>query len=108
MLSRDPDFSPKGVTVCRSIEEVLEKLSGIPEDEIFVCGGEGIYRDFLPYADKAELTKIDYRYDGDRFFPNLDEDPDWKLTQESEEETYFDLPFSFCRYERVRGGVRKA
>ena len=106
VLSRDPDFSPKGVTVCRSIEEVLVKVKGIPGDEIFVCGGERVYRDFLPYANKAELTKIDYRYDGDRFFPNLDEDPDWKLTQESEEETYFDLPFSFCRYERVRGGVK--
>lgn len=100
VLSRNLSFKPKGVTVCRNIEEVLQKVRTLPRDQVFVCGGESIYRDFLPYADCAEITKIDYLYDGDRFFPNLDKKSDWLLTQESEEETYFDLPFSFCRYER--------
>lgn len=106
VLSRSPEFAPKGVTVCHSIGEVLREVRELPRDEVFVCGGESIYRDFLPYADSAEITKIDYLYDGDRFFPNLDRDPEWELTRESEEETYFDLPFSFCRYERKSGGMR--
>lgn len=106
VLSRNPEFAPKGVTVCHSIEEVLREVRELPGDEVFVCGGESIYRNFLPYADSAEITKIDYLYDGDRFFPNLDRDSEWALTRESEEETYFDLPFSFCRYERKSGGFR--
>ena len=106
VLSRSPEFAPKGVTVCHSIGEVLREVRELPRDEVFVCGGESIYRDFLPYADSAEITKIDYLYDGDRFFPNLDRDSEWALTRESEEETYFDLPFSFCRYERKSGGLR--
>jgi len=106
VLSRNPEFAPKGVTVCHSIEEVLREVRELPGDEVFVCGGESIYRNFLPYADSAEITKIDYLYDGDRFFPNLDRDSEWALTRESEEETYFDLPFSFCRYERKSGGLR--
>lgn len=106
VLSRNPEFAPKGVTVCHSIEEVLREVRELPRDEVFVCGGESIYRNFLPYADSAEITKIDYLYDGDRFFPNLDRDSEWALTRESEEETYFDLPFSFCRYERKSGGLR--
>ena len=101
-----PGFAQEGVTVCHSIGEVLREVRELPKDEVFVCGGESIYRDFLPYADSAEITKIDYLYDGDRFFPNLDRDSEWELTRESEEETYFDLPFSFCRYERKSGGMR--
>ena len=60
VLSRSPEFAPKGVTVCHSIGEVLREVRELPRDEVFVCGGESSYRDFLPYADSAEITKIDY------------------------------------------------
>ena len=38
----------------------------------------------------------------DAYFPNLDEKPEWKITAESEEQTYFDLEFYFYKYERVQ------
>ena len=47
-------------------------------------------------------TKIDYAYDADAYFPNLDEKPEWKITADSEEQTYFDLEFYFYKYERVQ------
>ena len=103
VLSRSPEFAPKGVTVCHSIGEVLREVRELPRDEVFVCGGESIYRDFLPYADSAEITKIDYLYDGDRFFPNLDRDSEWELTRESEEETIL-----ICRFLSVATSERVA
>ena len=106
VLSEDPSFSPKGVKVCRSMEEVLELLSDVPRERICVIGGESIYRQFLPYCSTADITAVDYVYDGDRFFPDLDKDPEWKLTAESEEETYFDLAFTFRRYKRIAGGKK--
>ena len=61
-----------------------------------------IYRQFLPYCDVAHVTRTDYVYEADAWFPNLDEDPQWEMTGQSEEKTYFDLEFTFCRYERKK------
>ena len=48
------------------------------------------------------ITKVDFEYDADAYFPNLDEKPEWQITGDSEEQTYFDLEFYFLRYERVK------
>ncbi len=46
------------------------------------------------------MTKIDFAYEADTFFPNLDEDEQWEITERSEEQTYFDLEYEFRTYER--------
>ncbi len=46
------------------------------------------------------MTKIAHSYEADAYFPNIDRMPEWKLTGESAEQTYFDLEYTFCRYER--------
>lgn len=104
VLSRDPNFAPRHVTVCRSEREALELLQGIPDAELCLCGGEEVYRLFLPYCSTADITRVDYSYDGDRFLENLDHSAEWELTMESEEESYFDLTFTFRHYERIAGG----
>lgn len=48
------------------------------------------------------MTKIDFAYEADTFFPNLDEDKEWKVTERSEEQTYFDIEYEFRTYERVK------
>ena len=48
------------------------------------------------------MTKIDFGYEADRYFPNLDESPEWEITARSEEQTYFDLEYEFVKYERVK------
>ena len=60
-----------------------------------------IYRAFLPYCDTAHITWIDYEYMADTWFPDLDKDPDWEVTADSDEQTYFDLCYEFRRYERT-------
>lgn len=107
VLSRDPSFSPKGVMTARSLGEALDFLRNIPDDEIYVIGGESIYRLFLPYCTEADITAVDYRYDGDRFLPDLDSSPEWHLDAESDEETYFDLTFTFRHYVRAAGGRKR-
>lgn len=89
----------KDVIVVNSIEEALKKASEF--SRTFVFGGESIYRAFLPYVDKAYVTKIDKAFDADRFFPNLDEDPNFKMTEEGEVMTHKDLNFTFTIYERT-------
>ena len=101
-LTRNPEFTAKGAVVCHSVEETLEELKKYPSEDVYIIGGDTIYRQFLPYCDTAHVTRMEHAYDADAWFPNLDEDPEWELTGQSEEKTYFDLEFTFCRYERKK------
>ena len=42
-------------------------------------------------------------YEADSWFPDLDQDPEWEITADSEEQTYFDIAYTFLRYERKKG-----
>ena len=83
-----------------SVEEVLEELKAYPTEDVYIIGGDSIYEQFLPWCDVIHVTKIDHAYEADAYFPDIDRMPEWVLTGESEEKTYFDLEFRFCRYER--------
>ena len=50
----------------------------------------------------AHVTKIDHAYQADTFFPNLDQEEDWEITADSDVQTYFDIPYQFVKYERVK------
>ena len=102
VITRKADYQKKGVLTARSIEEALSLCEGYASEDIYVIGGEEIYRQMLPYCDVAHVTKIDYAYQADAYFPNLDEDPEWEITADSEEQTYYDLEFYFYRYERKK------
>ena len=100
ILTRNPNYQVKGAIICHSVEEVLEEMKKYNSEDVYIIGGDSIYKEFLPYCDVAHVTRTDHVYDADAWFPNLEEDPAWVLTGESEEKTYFDLEFRFCRYER--------
>ena len=100
ILTRNPNYQVKGSIICHSVEEVLEELKKYNSEDVYIIGGDSIYKEFLPYCDVAHVTRTDHVYDADAWFPNLEEDLAWVLTGESEEKTYFDLEFRFCRYER--------
>ncbi len=101
VLTRDQGYQAPGAVVVHSMEELKEELKKYPEEEIFVIGGGQIYRELLPLCDKAYVTKVDRAFDADVYFPDLDQDPQWKMTKVSEEQTYFDLEYVFAVYERT-------
>lgn len=100
VITRDPNYSVKGAVVVHSIEEAIEAVKEYSSENIYVIGGETIYKQMLPYCNLAHVTKIDYKYAADTFFPNLDQDDEWEITGESDEHTYHDLTYRFLRYER--------
>ena len=100
ILTRNPNYLVKGAIICHSVEEVLEELKKYNSEDVYIIGGDSIYKEFLPYCDVAHVTRTDHVYDADAWFPNLEEDPAWVLTGESEEKTYFDLEYVFTIYER--------
>ena len=99
ILSRDPEYAVKGAEVAHSKEELFEILKKYKDREIFVIGGGMIYEMLLPYCKYAHVTKINYKYDADTYFPNLDKLNNWELIADSEEHTYFDLEFYYYKYE---------
>ena len=101
MLTRDKQYQVKDAIVVHTVEELLEELKKYDEKDIYVIGGETVYRQLLPYCKVAHVTKVHHTYEADTFFPNLDEMSDWAVTGVSEEQTYFDLEYEFVRYERV-------
>lgn len=100
ILSRDPQFRVKGAEVVHSLEELRAGLKAYREEDVYCVGGESIYRQLLPWCNRVHITKIDRSYEADAWFPNLDKDPDWEITADSEEQTYFDIAYTFLRYER--------
>ena len=102
VLTRNANYQVKGAQFFSSVEEVLEELKKYDSEEIYIIGGDTIYKQFLPYCDVAHVTRIEHAYEADAWFPNLEEDEEWELTGQSEEKTYFDLEFTFCRYERKK------
>ncbi len=100
VLTRNPKYQVKDAIVVHSMEELHEELKKYKSEDIFVIGGEKIYEQLLDECDIAHVTKINYAYDADSYFPNLDEREDWELVGDSEEQTYFDLEFYFYLYKR--------
>ena len=95
VLTSDPDYQVKDAVVVHNMDELHEELKKYPSDSIYIIGGESVYRQLLDECDVAHITKIDYEYEADAYFPNLDENPEWEITADSDEQTYFDLEYYF-------------
>lgn len=102
VLTHDKAYKVPDAILVHSMEELHEELKKYPSEDIYVIGGETIYKQLLDECDVAHITKIDYEFEADAYFPNLDELPDWKITQDSEEQTYFDLEYYFYKYEKIK------
>ncbi len=82
VITRQKDFPHKGIFIARSPEEALEKARCFGK-EIFIIGGEQIYRALLPHARRLFLTRIEAQAPGaDAFFPDISEEQ-WKITSRS-------------------------
>ena len=100
VLTGNQNYQVKDAVIVHSEDELMEELKKFNTDDIYVIGGESVYRMMLPYCDTVYVTKIDRAFQADTFFPNLDEMDEWEMTEESEEQTCFDLEFCFTKYER--------
>lgn len=103
VLTTDAGYQAEGAVIVHSLDELKEELKKYKDEDIFVIGGESVYRSLLPWCSTAYVTRTDHVYDADTWFPDLDADPQWKKTKTSDEQTYFDLEYYFTVYERCAG-----
>lgn len=79
-----------------SVEDILDYNERFPEEEIFVIGGEQIYKQFLPYTDKIYLTRVRGDFGADKFF-YFNEDM-YELTYRSGVQHENGYEFEFLEY----------
>ena len=99
ILTRNEDFQDPDVLVAHSVQEALDRAQEKGAD-IYIAGGSEIYEQMLNYCDEAYVTFIDYAYQADTYFPNLDKMSEWVLVAESEEQTHFDIVYYYRQYVR--------
>lgn len=87
VLTRNPSYKPEkeNALAVSSVDEALELVRGRETEEAFVIGGQKIFEQFFPYADKLYLTVVKGSYDADAFFPDYSEFKKIVSEKESEE-----------------------
>ena len=88
-----------GFTVCHSPEEAVQLAKDA--EKCFVIGGGSVYRQMLPLCDTAIITKVHTTVECDTFFPNLDEDPAWKLVEVLKSGEENGIGYEMCLYKRI-------
>ncbi len=101
VLTTDKDFLAPGATVVHSVDELLETLKSYRDEDVFVIGGESVYRQLLPYCDKAYVTRFLHAVEADRFMPDFDALEDWCKTGTSNIREENGLRFRFDTYTRI-------
>lgn len=87
-----------GFTVCHSPEEAMELAK--TAKRAFVIGGGSVYRQMLPFCNRAYITKVHVTTGCDTYFPNLDEDPAWELTETLQSGEEDGIAYDICVYNR--------
>lgn len=102
VLTRNTDFSREGIITVHSVNELMDEIKKYDSD-IFVIGGGEVYKELLPYCDKAYITKIASEREADTFLPDLDKDNEWRIKEQSEiNKSRTGLEYRFVIYERVK------
>jgi dihydrofolate reductase len=93
VLTSRRDYDLPGIETFQSLEAALAAAGG----DCFVIGGEQVFREALPVADRLYLTRVEAECEGDAFFPVLDEEA-WRCVDESEPvvENGFEYVFRVC------------
>lgn len=97
------------IVICNSVSDVLEYIkNGILThqfiaDDVFVIGGESVYRQLLPYCRYAYITRIDKEFEADRYFPeNLEKSKDWdKVNSSQHYSEEYKVNYYFEEYKRI-------
>lgn len=100
VITRQKGYEVPGAVVVHSVDEAMDYLKNFKSEDIYVIGGASIYEQMLPYCDVVHVTVMDYAYQADTWFPDLDAMEDFVVAADSEEKTYFDLEYCFKMYVR--------
>ncbi len=100
VVTRNEDFTAPGIEVFHSLDAAFDSCRA--DEEVFVIGGESVYRESLPHASRLCLTHIHaVPAEADTFFPEYNAG-EWTLesSEAHEPDEKNSLPFTFANYKR--------
>lgn len=99
VLTNKKDYQPEGATVVHSLEDALALVKD--DSQPFIIGGGEIYRLFMPYCDRIELTRVHQNFEADVFFPEIDLNQWKEIARENIEATNEQsYHYSFITFEK--------
>ena len=99
IFSQNPDFKieNENIEIVHSMLQIQQYIED--ENENFVIGGAMIYNLLMPYVTKMYVTQIDEEFEGDTFFPKIDEEK-WKIVERIPAKEESKVKYEFLTYER--------
>ena len=102
VFSNNPDFkvNDENVEVVHSLLQIQEYIES--EEEAFVIGGAMMYNFLMPYVSKMYVTEIEKEFEGDTFFPRID-DQKWKeiSREKGPEDGENNFEYNYVIYEKI-------
>jgi dihydrofolate reductase len=96
VVSRTADFEAENCVTVPTLNDAIEYAKkNRPDENIYLSGGAGIYKEGLPLAEKLFITEVDAVIEGDTFFPEFDES---KYEKTVDEEVDGEIPYAYVTY----------
>lgn len=95
VITRNKQYQAAGTDVVHSLEAALELVKDEPE--IMVIGGQQIFTEALPLAERLYITKIDHEFEGDTYFPTYE---GWVEKTTTEDNNGDGFTFRYTVYEK--------
>ncbi len=101
----DNQFEIKGNGVFFMTMDFIKTILGITTKEslvnVYIIGGGQVYKELLPYCDKAYVTKVLNSHENvDTYFPNIDILPEWEVESEGALKEYSGVQYQFYTYKK--------
>lgn len=90
----------ENAVMARSAAEALARAAEYPR--ALCIGGARVYKELFPHLTRIYVTKLDVCPHSDVFFPNLDDDPSWRIAERSEEREENGIRYRFLTYEKTK------
>lgn len=90
-------------TIFTNLDMLKKSINSLnKKNDIYVIGGSQIYKELLPYCERIYLTRVYKSFEEvDSYFPDINIDNDWQLTESSDVKQIDDLKYQFCIYDKV-------
>lgn len=94
VISSTKKIEMDGVHTVTSLKEAMDKAG---DRDIFISGGERLYKEAIDIVEKMYITEIDLNVEGDTRFPEFDES---KFIKTTEKVIDGDIPYRYVTYTR--------
>lgn len=100
IVTRNKDYVADGAEVFHDLHKAIERAE-VYSDEVVIIGGAEIFKVTMDIADRLYITVIRKEFDGDTFFPEIDDS--WKLVSQSADQFTEDgIPYSYLIYDKMQ------